>query len=189
MLNKWFRTGSAKCSAAKLTGEASVLAGLTAIYDLVRKRSWVLKNYPILGHARCALLKIRAQIQQYFSEHKWDGRPFGYISRQLVHARSRDEDEKGKASFGTFHDVTADGKEWFVHSTNPMDPPKTVPRAHVGDEDLFWELGTACFWARTAAGRFEAKEFADKAAHDAVKAVSPQPRPGQLLGQSPKSGA
>src|SRR5699024_12681500 len=41
-----------------------------------------------------------------------------------------------------------------------------------GGGDLIWELGTAYFGARTADGRFDSEEFADKAAHDAVKAVS-----------------
>ncbi|MDN6679774.1 MAG: FMN-binding glutamate synthase family protein, partial [Yaniella sp.] len=78
MLNKSFKTGSTKSSAAKLVGSASVLAGLgaVAVYDLVQKRFGVLRNYPIIGHARYALLKIRPEIQQYFIERDWDGRPF-----------------------------------------------------------------------------------------------------------------
>lgn len=73
MLNKWFKTGSTKSSAAKLVGGASVLAGLgaVAVYDLFQKRSGVLRNYPIIGHARYALLKIRPEIQQYFIERDW----------------------------------------------------------------------------------------------------------------------
>ena len=228
MLNTWFKPGSTKSSAAKLVGTASVLAGLgaVAVYDLVQKRFGVLRNYPIIGHARYALLKIRPEIQQYFIERDWDGRPFDYTSRQLIYARARDE--KGEASFGTLHDVTADGKEWFVHSMKPMDPPETVPKVRVGGDDcsqpydmsllnvsamsfgslsanaiqalnagaaqggfahdtgeggispyhlsgggdLIWELGTAYFGARTRDGNFDAEEFADKAASDAVKAVS-----------------
>src|SRR5699024_12094971 len=115
MLNTWFKTSSAKRSAAKLAGAASALAGLGAIalYDVVQKRSGVLRNYPVLGHGRYALLKIRPEIQQYFIERDWDGRPFDRTSRQLIYARARDD--KGEESFGTLHDVAADGKEWFVH--------------------------------------------------------------------------
>src|SRR5699024_11592488 len=46
------------------------------------------------------------------------------------------------------------------------------PYQLAGGGGLIGELGTAYFGARTADGRFDSEEFADKAAHDAVKAVS-----------------
>ncbi|MHB9848652.1 FMN-binding glutamate synthase family protein [Streptomyces krungchingensis] len=41
-----------------------------------------------------------------------------------------------------------------------------------GGGDLIWEIGTGYFGCRTAEGRFEAREFADKAALPEVKCVS-----------------
>lgn len=120
---------------AKLVGGFSALAGLgaVAIYDLVQKRSGVLRNYPVLGHGRYALLKIRPEIQQYFIERDWDGRPFNRISRELIHDRA--QDTKGEESFGSVHDVTATGKEWLVHSIAALEPPKTAPTVRVGGDD------------------------------------------------------
>lgn len=135
VLKKWLSTSWAKKSPMKLVGGISVLAGLggVAIYDLLQKRSGVLRNYPILGHGRYALLKIRPEIQQYFIERDWDGRPFPRTVRELVHARA--QGDKGEESFGTLHDVSADGKEWFVHSIAPVDPPETTPTVAVGGDD------------------------------------------------------
>lgn len=135
MFEKWFQPSKAKKTTAKLVGGVSALAGLgaVALYDMFQKRSGVLRNYPVLGHGRYALLKIRPEIQQYFIERDWDGRPFDRTSRQLIYARARDD--KSEESFGTLHDVAADGKEWFVHSITPVDPPETVPRIRVGGDD------------------------------------------------------
>jgi glutamate synthase domain-containing protein 2 len=43
---------------------------------------------------------------------------------------------------------------------------------HLQGGDVVWELGTGYFGARTAAGDFDAAQFADKAVHHAVKCVS-----------------
>ena len=116
MMKKWFRADPPNTSLGKIMKGAATAVGLGAVvaYDLLQKRSGVLRNYPVIGHGRTLLLKIRPEIQQYFIERDWDGRPFDKTSRELIHARSRDD--KSEESFGTVHDVTAEGKEWFVHS-------------------------------------------------------------------------
>lgn len=52
-----------------------VLASV-AIHDLVQRRPSVLRNYPLLGHLRFALEALRPELQQYFIERNFDGRPF-----------------------------------------------------------------------------------------------------------------
>ncbi len=48
-----------------------------------------------------------------------------------------------------------------------------LSRYHLeGGGDLIWELGSGYFGARTPDGGFDAAQFADKAAHDAVRCVS-----------------
>ncbi|GAA4115856.1 FMN-binding glutamate synthase family protein [Enteractinococcus coprophilus] len=132
MFKKWFSTGTSKKPLGKLVGGASAALGLGAVvtYDLLQKRSGVLRNYPLIGHGRSLLLKIRPEIQQYFIERDWDGRPFDRTARELIYARSRDG--KSEESFGTVHDITAEGKEWFVHSITPVKPLSTPPRVRVG---------------------------------------------------------
>lgn len=132
VFKKWFNASNQKKPAGKAVGGISALLGLGALvaYDLLQRRSAVLRNYPVIGHARYMLLRIRPEIQQYFIERDWDGRPFDKTSRELIYARSRDD--KSEESFGTVHDVTAEGKEWFVHSITPVKPLSAPPRIRVG---------------------------------------------------------
>ncbi|WP_082079698.1 FMN-binding glutamate synthase family protein [Williamsia herbipolensis] len=43
---------------------------------------------------------------------------------------------------------------------------------HLGGGDVVWEIGSGYFGCRTSEGRFDATQFAEKAAHDAVKCLS-----------------
>jgi len=57
---------------------AALLAALliVGLYDLLQRRHSVLRNYPILGHLRYLLESLRPELQQYFIERNFDGRPF-----------------------------------------------------------------------------------------------------------------
>lgn len=116
-------------------GAAVGLAALGAVaaYDLLQKQKAVLRNYPVIGHARYLLNTIRPQIQQYFIERDWDGRPFSRTAREVIYARA--EDRKGEESFGTLTSVTSPGSEWLVHAMTPLDPPEAAPRVRVGGPD------------------------------------------------------
>jgi len=107
--------------------------GAVAAYDLIQKKKAVLRNYPVIGHARYLLNTIRPQIQQYFIERDWDGRPFNRTTREAVYARSKGE--KGEEAFGTLTNVSREGGEWLTHSMVPVDPPAETPRVTVGGPD------------------------------------------------------
>ena len=123
----------------RLTGGAlgaavgAAALGAVAIYDLAQKRRAVLRNYPVIGHARFLLNAIRPQIQQYFIERDWDGRPFSRTTREAIEARA--EGGKAEESFGTLEDVSRSGGEWLVHSMTPFEPPAEAPRVRVGGPD------------------------------------------------------
>ncbi|MFW6694203.1 FMN-binding glutamate synthase family protein [Streptomyces sp. MAR4 CNX-425] len=111
---------------------AGVLLALTALggWDLLQRRHSVLRNYPLLGHLRFLLEKVRPELQQYFIERNFDGRPFDRDVRSIVYARA-----KGTAAeepFGTERDVTAPGYPFLVHSMAPVPKPDTPPRVRVG---------------------------------------------------------
>ncbi|MGQ4435534.1 FMN-binding glutamate synthase family protein, partial [Streptomyces sp. SAS_260] len=40
--------------------------GVVGVWDLVQRRHSVLRNYPVIGHARFLLERIRPELQQYF---------------------------------------------------------------------------------------------------------------------------
>jgi len=206
---------------------AVIFAALVAlgVHDLVQRRHSILRNYPILGHARFMLESIRPEMQQYFIERNYDGRPFDRDTRTSIYERAKGiPDEQ---AYGTERDVREPGYEWLLQSIASFDPPKELPRVRIGGPectrpydmallnvsamsfgalsghaltalnqgaakggfahdtgeggltkyhlnggDVVWELGTGYFGARTKDGGFDAEQFREKAAHDAVKMVS-----------------
>jgi glutamate synthase domain-containing protein 2 len=208
-----------------LAGPLLVIAAI-GVGDLVQRRHSVLRNYPVLGHFRFLLESPRPELQQYFIERNFDGRPFDRDIRSIVYQRAKGTD--AEEPFGTELDVYADGYEFFVHSMAPAKAADDPPTVRIGGPDcakpydmallnvsamsfgalsgnailalnsgaamggfahdtgegglseyhlrpgghLVWEVGTGYFGCRTPDGGFDADEFADKAAHDAVRCVS-----------------
>ena len=93
----------------------------------------ILRNYPVLGHARFLLESIRPELQQYFIERNYDGRPYDRDTRTSIYARAKGENEE--QPFGTERDVNALGYEYLVHSTRPVDPLPEPPRVRIGGPD------------------------------------------------------
>ncbi|HCG56796.1 MULTISPECIES: FMN-binding glutamate synthase family protein [Brevibacterium] len=104
-----------------------------AIYDLTQKKHAILRNYPVVGHLRFLLESLRPELQQYFIERNWDGRPFDRDTRSIVYERSKGI--HGEKAFGTERDVNAAGYEYLTHSTAPVTAPSTAPRVMVGGPD------------------------------------------------------
>jgi glutamate synthase domain-containing protein 2 len=104
-----------------------------AVHDVVQKKHSILRNYPVLGHVRFLLEDIRPELQQYFIERNWDGRPFDRDTRSSIYQRAKDL--KTEQPFGTERDVDAPGYEYLVHSTVPVDPPHEPPRVRIGGRD------------------------------------------------------
>jgi glutamate synthase domain-containing protein 2 len=202
-----------------------VVIAAVAVHDVVQTRHSVLRNYPVLGHLRYLLEALRPELQQYFIERNFDGRPFDRDVRSLIYERAKGTN--AEQSFGTERDLDADGYEYLVHSVAPVEPPSTPARVrvggpdctrpyemsllnvssmsfgalsgnalsalnagaarggfahdtgeggltpyHLGGADVIWEIGSGYFGCRTADGRFDPDQFAEKAADDAVKCVS-----------------
>ncbi|NED91910.1 FMN-binding glutamate synthase family protein [Streptomyces sp. SID11233] len=109
------------------------LLGLLGVWDLTQRRHSVLRNYPVVGHARFLLEKIRPELQQYFVERNYDGRPFDRDVRSLVYERAKGTD--AEEPFGTERDVYRPGHEFLVPSMVPCEVPETPPRVRIGGPD------------------------------------------------------
>jgi glutamate synthase domain-containing protein 2 len=98
---------------------ALVFAALCAlgIRDLRQTRHAILRNYPVIGHARFLLEYIRPEMRQYFLESDNEAAPFSRSQRSLVYQRAKGEPDK--RPFGTQLDVGAEGYEWINHSIAP----------------------------------------------------------------------
>jgi glutamate synthase domain-containing protein 2 len=82
---------------------------------------------------RFLLEAIRPELQQYFIERNYDGRPYDRDTRSVIYERSKGI--HGEQAFGTERDVNEIGYEYLVHSTKPLDPPEVLPRVTVGGPD------------------------------------------------------
>ncbi|EFL03248.1 glutamate synthase(ferredoxin) [Streptomyces sp. SPB78] len=208
-------------------GAAPLLAlALLAWADLVQPRHSILRNYPVLGHLRFLLESLRPELQQYFVERNFDGRPYDRDTRSIVYERAKGVD--AEQPFGTERDVYAVGHESLVPSLAPVRQPEEAPRVRIGGPDctqpydmallnvsamsfgslsanailalntgaarggfahdtgegglseyhlrpggdLVWEIGTGYFGCRTPDGDFDPEQFAEKAAHPAVRCLS-----------------
>ncbi len=103
------------------------------VYDLVQRKHSILRNYPVLGHIRFLLEGLRPELQQYFIERNYDGRPYDRDTRSIIYERAKGI--HGEQAFGTERDVNEIGYEYLIHSTKPLDPPDDPPRVVVGGPD------------------------------------------------------
>ncbi|MFK0172166.1 FMN-binding glutamate synthase family protein [Streptomyces sp. NPDC090306] len=110
-----------------------LLLGLLGTWDLAQRKHSVLRNYPVLGHARFLLEHVRPELQQYFVERNFDGRPFDRDVRSIVYERAKGTD--AEQPYGTERDVYAPGYEFLVPSMAPREAPGTPPRVRVGGPD------------------------------------------------------
>jgi glutamate synthase domain-containing protein 2 len=109
------------------------LVGLLGVVDLLQREHSVLRNYPVLGHARFLLERIRPELQQYFVERNFDGRPFDRDVRSIVYERAKGTD--AEEPYGTERDVYQPGYEFLVPSMAPCPVPTTAPRVRIGGPD------------------------------------------------------
>lgn len=104
---------------------------ILAIYDSCQRDHAVLRNFPLIGHARYWMETIRPEIQQYFVESDTSGRPFNRELRSVVYQRAKVATDT--RPFGTIRDLDEVGSEWIAHSLTPAHPPEIEPRIMIGE--------------------------------------------------------
>jgi glutamate synthase domain-containing protein 2 len=102
-------------------------------WDLAQSKHSILRNYPVIGHLRFLLESLRPELQQYFIERNFDGRPYDRDIRSIVYERAKGTEDA--EAFGTERDVYADGYEFLVHSMTPKPPPEVPPTVTIGGPD------------------------------------------------------
>ncbi|MCV7316159.1 FMN-binding glutamate synthase family protein [Mycolicibacillus parakoreensis] len=115
-----------------LAAPAAALAGV-GLYDLAQTRHSILRNYPILGHLRFAMEALRPEIQQYFIERNYDGRPYDRGRRSIIYERAKGV--HAEQAYGTERDIDEVGYEHLVHSVAPVPAPPEAPRVLIGGPD------------------------------------------------------
>ncbi len=87
----------------KLAATAAGALGAVATYDLLQRKHAILRNFPVIGHARFALEKLGPELRQYIVASNDEERPFTRDQRTWVYASAKLADNH--SAFGTDNDI------------------------------------------------------------------------------------
>ncbi|GAA0969544.1 Ferredoxin-dependent glutamate synthase 2 [Nocardioides aquaticus] len=105
--------------------------GAVAAHDLVQKKHAVLRNFPVVGHARYLVERLGPELRQYVVASNDEERPFSRDQRRFVYASAKMEN--AYVGFGTDNDVERTvGYPVVRHRTFPEQPVGVMP--HDGDD-------------------------------------------------------
>lgn len=97
------------------------LAGV-AVRDVTQRRHALLRNFPLLGHARYALEALGPELRQYIVAGNDEERPFSRDQRRWVYASSKGE--QNTFGFGTDNDLDdVQALTILKHEAFPAAPP------------------------------------------------------------------
>ena len=96
-----------------------VLAAAVAlfVYDRLQTQSAILRNYPVIGHARKWLQHFGVFFRRYFSAEDREELPFNRAERVWVHRASVNTDNT--RAFGSTRDLRVAGVPFFVNAPFP----------------------------------------------------------------------
>ncbi|HET7196472.1 MAG TPA: FMN-binding glutamate synthase family protein [Nocardioides sp.] len=100
---------------------AATAVGAVAAHDLVQRRHAILRNFPVIGHARFWLESIGPELRQYIVASNNEERPFSRDERRWVYASSKLQNNY--FGFGTDNDLEHTDGNVIVHH-------RTFGRAH-----------------------------------------------------------
>ncbi len=119
-----------------LGGVAAAALGAVAVRDIVQKEHAVLRNFPIIGHARYLLERVGPELRQYIVTDNDEERPFSRDQRRWVYASAKRENSY--FGFGTDNDIERDQAHIYIkHRTfaeelpDTSDPQAPLPSAKV----------------------------------------------------------
>ncbi|ALG62382.1 glutamate synthase [Citromicrobium sp. JL31] len=105
---------------------------LIALWDMVQIDHSLRRNYPLTARFRWLFEDLRPFLRSYIVEGPLEGRPFDRVSRSLVYARAKKDEDAHP--FGTELDVYSEEYEALCHSINPNPKAPKRTRVHVGTD-------------------------------------------------------
>ena len=116
---------------------------LIALSDIYQKKHALIRNYPLIGHIRYLMERIRPELRQYFFESDLDGKPFSRRSRSIVYQRAKGE--KQTVAFGMQTDPSIPGYEWVSHSLYPVTIPEKDLKVTIGNSQCLQPYRASVF--------------------------------------------
>jgi glutamate synthase domain-containing protein 2 len=122
--------------ARRIGAVAATAVAVLAARDLIQKRHALLRNFPVVGHARYLLETIGPELRQYIVTSNQEERPFSRDQRSWIYASAKEENNY--FGFGTDVDVEhVQGHAYLKHRTfagalpDAHDPQSPLPSAKV----------------------------------------------------------
>ena len=101
---------------SRLVGGAAIGLGVVAFRDLTQKKHALMRNYPVISHARYWLETIGPELRQYIVTSNEEERPFTRDQRTWIYASSKEENNY--FGFGTDMDIEhTQGHAYIKHRT------------------------------------------------------------------------
>jgi glutamate synthase domain-containing protein 2 len=101
---------------SRLVGGAAIAVGAVAVRDLTQKKHALMRNFPVIAHARYWLETIGPELRQYIVTSNEEERPFNRDQRTWIYASSKEENNY--FGFGTDVDVEhTQGHAYIKHRT------------------------------------------------------------------------
>lgn len=121
---------------SRVAGGAAVAIGIVAVRDLTQKKHALMRNFPVIAHARYWLETIGPELRQYIVTSNEEERPFNRDQRTWIYASSKEENNY--FGFGTDVDVEhTQGLAYIKHRTfadqlpNDHDKSGRLPSAKI----------------------------------------------------------
>ncbi|MFS3129014.1 glutamate synthase-related protein [Nocardioides sp. Bht2] len=112
-------------------GTGLAATGAVVAYDVTQRKHAILRNFPVVGHARYLLEKVGPELRQYIVTSNDEERPFSRDQRRWVYASSKLENNY--FGFGTDNDVeNTMGRTVIKHRTFSTVHATTHPHAEEG---------------------------------------------------------
>src|SRR4051794_29682511 len=107
---------------------AAAAVAVVAVHDLLQRRHALLRNFPVIGHARYWLEAVGPELRQYVVAGNDEERPFSRDQRRWVYASSKLENNY--FGFGTDNDIEhTPGYPVVKHATFGRAVPPSSPQA------------------------------------------------------------
>src|SRR3954463_11737471 len=113
---------------SRVVGGVGLAVGAVAARDLMQKRHALMRNYPVIAHARYWLETVGPELRQYIVTSNDEERPFSRDQRSWIYASSKQENNY--SGFGTDNDVEqVAGYPVIKHRTFTGPGAATMPHA------------------------------------------------------------
>jgi glutamate synthase domain-containing protein 2 len=134
-----------------MTGAVGAATVAVAAYDLVQRRHAILRNFPLLGHARYMLEEVGPELRQYIFTSNTEERPFNRDQRRWIYASSKRENNY--FAFGTSKDLES-SPSYFILQHSPFPRRGPVPGEPDYDDEFRVPVAKLLGGARGRAGAF-----------------------------------